>query len=171
MLGPVHPLLVDGFPASSDTAALTFSARCLAVSAMALPGFLTDRPAQRLLRVEAHDRKQLEQLCGYTTRPALSGERVRSGPAFRATGRNSSRCCRHGGSATRCHRYAVNTVCVAGKLSFSDDGNWPAAPVRGCPSKPPFVARPLACQSQLPLPPLTSHCRPETDTRQASSCV
>jgi hypothetical protein len=28
------------------------------------------------VRVEAHDRKRLEQLCRYMTRPALSDERV-----------------------------------------------------------------------------------------------
>jgi hypothetical protein len=28
------------------------------------------------VRVEAHDRKRLEQLCRYITRPALSDERV-----------------------------------------------------------------------------------------------
>ena len=28
------------------------------------------------VRVEAHDRKRLEQLCRYITRPAFSGERV-----------------------------------------------------------------------------------------------
>jgi hypothetical protein len=28
------------------------------------------------VRVEAHDRKRLEQLCRYTTRPAMSDERV-----------------------------------------------------------------------------------------------
>jgi hypothetical protein len=33
------------------------------------------------VRVEAHDRKRLEQLCRYITRPALSDERVRLNPA------------------------------------------------------------------------------------------
>jgi hypothetical protein len=28
------------------------------------------------VRVEAHDRKRLKQLCRYITRPALSGERI-----------------------------------------------------------------------------------------------
>ena len=31
---------------------------------------------QAAVRVEAHDRKRLEQLCRYITRPALSDERV-----------------------------------------------------------------------------------------------
>jgi hypothetical protein len=33
------------------------------------------------VRVEAHDRKRLEQLCRYITRPALSDERVQFNPA------------------------------------------------------------------------------------------
>ena len=35
------------------------------------------------VRVEAHDRKRLEQLCRYITRPALSDERVRLNAAGR----------------------------------------------------------------------------------------
>ena len=38
-------------------------------------GFLRLRCGHAPVRVEAHDRKRLEQLCRYITRPALSDER------------------------------------------------------------------------------------------------
>ncbi len=39
------------------------------------------RRARQVVRVEAHDRKRLEQLCRYITRPALSDERVQGNAA------------------------------------------------------------------------------------------
>ena len=37
------------------------------------------------VQVEAHDRKRLEQLCRYITRPALSDERVQVTPPGRSS--------------------------------------------------------------------------------------
>ena len=34
------------------------------------------------VRVEAHDRKRLEQLCRYITRPALANERLQTNAAW-----------------------------------------------------------------------------------------
>ena len=42
----------------------------------ALPGIVSGLTLHAAVRVEAHDRKRLEQLCRYITRPALSDERV-----------------------------------------------------------------------------------------------
>jgi hypothetical protein len=70
-----HHARVSG-PSPSSPSSRTACKRCLRPASTCLCADIDGFSLHAAVRVEAHDRKRLEQLCRYITRPALSDERV-----------------------------------------------------------------------------------------------